>query len=119
MFAWSQLNFSAIPVSISAVSVRSRQTWPNINSKKRLQRIQNVQEGKRHQEKRHLAAFGENFPIAEFLMISAETSCSEIEKNSQMFHEDFHLQLYLPLMANDLRVYSLQDENDRLVTLIR
>jgi hypothetical protein len=60
--------------------------------------------GKEIRKKRQLAAFvfvpsvfGENFPIAEFLMISAETSCSEIEKNSQMFNEDFHLQLYLPL----------------------
>jgi hypothetical protein len=42
MFAWSQLDFSAIPVSISAVSLTSRQTWQNVNSKRRLQRIQNV-----------------------------------------------------------------------------
>jgi hypothetical protein len=57
MFAWSQLDFSAIPVSISAVSLTGRQTWQNVNSKRRLQRIQNVQEGKKHQKKRHLAAF--------------------------------------------------------------
>jgi hypothetical protein len=50
MFAWSQLDFSAIPVSISAVSLTSRQTWQNVNSKRRMQRIQNVQEGKRHQK---------------------------------------------------------------------
>jgi hypothetical protein len=38
-----------------------------------MQRIQSVQEGKRHQKKRHLAAFvfipyvfGEKFPTAEF-----------------------------------------------------
>jgi hypothetical protein len=44
-----------------------------VNSKRRLQRIQNIQEGKRHQKKRHLAAFvfvpsvfGEKFPTAEF-----------------------------------------------------
>jgi hypothetical protein len=43
MFACSQLDFSAIPVSISAVSLKGRQTWQNI----RLQRIQNVQEEKR------------------------------------------------------------------------
>jgi hypothetical protein len=62
-------NFSAIP----AVSLTSRQTWQDVNSKRRLQRIQNVQEGKRHQKKRHLAAFvfilsvfGEKFPTAEF-----------------------------------------------------
>jgi hypothetical protein len=73
MFAWSQLDFSAITVSISAVSLTSRQTWQNVNSKRRLQRIQNVQEGKRHHKKRHLAAFvfvpsgfGEKFPTAEF-----------------------------------------------------
>jgi hypothetical protein len=51
MFAWSQLEISAIPVSISAVSLTGRQTWQNVNSKRRLQRIQNVQEGKRHQKK--------------------------------------------------------------------
>jgi hypothetical protein len=46
MFAWSQLDFSAIAVSISAVSLTGRKTWQNVNSKRRLQRIQNVQEGK-------------------------------------------------------------------------
>jgi hypothetical protein len=73
MFAWFQLDFSAIPVTISAISLTSRQTWHNVNSKNRLQRIPNVQEGKRHQKKRHLAAFvfipslfGEKFPTAEF-----------------------------------------------------
>jgi hypothetical protein len=57
MFAWPQLDFSAIPVSISAVSVTSRKTWQNVNSKRGLKRIQNVQEGKRHKKKRHLSAF--------------------------------------------------------------
>ncbi len=57
MFAWFQLDFPAIPVSISAVSLTGRQTWQNVTNKRRLQRIQNVQEGKRHQKKRHLAAF--------------------------------------------------------------
>jgi hypothetical protein len=74
MFAWSQLNFSVIPVSISAVSLTSRQTWKNVNNKRRLQRIQNVQEGKRHQKKETCIAafifvpsvFGEKFPTAEF-----------------------------------------------------
>jgi hypothetical protein len=55
MFA--QLDFSAIPISISAVSLTGRQTWQNVNSKRRLQRIKNVQEGERHHKKRHLAAF--------------------------------------------------------------
>jgi hypothetical protein len=73
MFAKSQLDFSAIPVSISAVSLTGRQTWQNVNNKRRLQRILNAQEGKRHQKKRHIAAFvfvpsvfGEKFPTAEF-----------------------------------------------------
>jgi hypothetical protein len=73
MSAWSQLDFSAIPVSISAVSLTRRQTWKNVNSKRRQQRIQIVQEGKRHQKKRHLAAsvfvssvFGEKYPTSEF-----------------------------------------------------
>jgi hypothetical protein len=77
-------DFSAIPVSISAVFLAGRQTWQNVNSKRRLQRIENVQEGKRH-----LAAFvfvpsvcGEKFPPAEFKKkISAETSCWEVERN--------------------------------------
>jgi hypothetical protein len=84
MFAWSQLDFSAIPVSISSTS---RQTWQNVNSKIRLHRIQNVQEGKRHQKKETSSCFclcsfcfGEKFPTAEFGMISAETSCWEIER---------------------------------------
>jgi hypothetical protein len=52
-----------------------------------MQRIQNVQEGKTLQKKRHLAdfifvpsVFGEKFSTAEFLMISAETSCWEVER---------------------------------------
>ncbi len=51
MFAWSQLDFSAIPVSISAVSLTSIQTMQNVSSKRRFQRIQNVQEWKKHQKK--------------------------------------------------------------------
>ncbi len=85
MFAWSHLDFSAIPVPISAVSLTSRQTWQNVNSKRRLQRIQNVQEGKRHPKKEtssclFLLFLRETFPTAEFWMISAETSCWEIER---------------------------------------
>jgi hypothetical protein len=72
MFAWSQLDFSAIPVSISAVSLTSRQTWQNVNSKRRQQRIQNAKEGKRHQKKETSSCFcfpsvfGEKFLKAEF-----------------------------------------------------
>jgi hypothetical protein len=51
MFAWSQLEFSAIPVSISGISLTGRQTLQNVTSKRRLQRIENVLEGKRHQKK--------------------------------------------------------------------
>jgi hypothetical protein len=87
MFAWYQLDFSAIPVSISVVSVTGRQTWQNVNSKRRLQRIQNVPGRERHQKKRHLAAFvfvpsvlGEKFPTAEFCMLSAEASCWAVER---------------------------------------
>jgi hypothetical protein len=54
MFAWSQLDFSAIPVSISADSLTGLQTWENVNSKRRLQRIRTVQEGKKHQKKRDI-----------------------------------------------------------------
>jgi hypothetical protein len=75
MFAWSQLDFSAIPVSISAVSLTSREICQNVNSKRRLHRIKNVQEGKRHQKKETSSCFtvvlvpsvfGEKFPTAEF-----------------------------------------------------
>jgi hypothetical protein len=47
MFAWSQLDFSVIPVSISAVSLTSRQTWQNA-----FVFVPSV--------------FGEKFPTAEF-----------------------------------------------------
>jgi hypothetical protein len=59
MFAWSQLDFSAIPVSISAVSLTRKQTWQNVNSERRLQRTQNVQKGKRHQKKETFCFWGE------------------------------------------------------------
>jgi hypothetical protein len=58
MFAWSQLDFSALPFSISAVSLTGRQSWQNLISKRSLQRIQNAQEGKGHQKKEtSIAAF--------------------------------------------------------------
>jgi hypothetical protein len=46
MFAWSQLDFSAISVLISAVLLTSRQTWQNVKNKRRFQRIQNVFTGR-------------------------------------------------------------------------
>jgi hypothetical protein len=74
MFAWSQLDFSAIPVSNSAVSLTSRQTCQNVNSKRRLQRIQKMdRKVKDIRKKRHLATFvfvpsvfGERFLTTEF-----------------------------------------------------
>jgi hypothetical protein len=71
LFAWTQLDFSAIPVSISAVSLTGIPTWQNVNRKRRLQRIQNVQEGKRHQKKEISSCFvhsvfWEKFPAAQF-----------------------------------------------------
>jgi hypothetical protein len=51
MFAWFQLDFSAIPVSISAVSLTSIKKWQNVNSKKRLQRIQNVEREKKSEKR--------------------------------------------------------------------
>jgi hypothetical protein len=54
MLAWSQLDFSAILVSISAVSLTRRQTWQNVNSTRRLQKIKNVQEWKKTSEKRDI-----------------------------------------------------------------
>jgi hypothetical protein len=82
MFAWSQLDFSAIPVSISAVSLISRQTWQNVSSKRKLQRIQNVPEGKRHPKKETSCCFclcpfcfwGEVSNSWILKMISAKTS---------------------------------------------
>jgi hypothetical protein len=73
MFVWSQLNFSASPVSISAVSLASRQTWQNINSKRSCKEFKMYRKGKDIRKKRNLAAFafvpsfwGEKFPTAEF-----------------------------------------------------
>jgi hypothetical protein len=60
MFSWPQLDFSAlpIPVSISAVSLTSRKTWKNVNSKKRLQgRFKMYRKGKDIRKKRHLVVF--------------------------------------------------------------
>jgi hypothetical protein len=84
MFAWSQLDFSAIPVSTSAVLLASRQTWQNLISKRRLQRIQKVQEGKSHQKKETSSCFC-LFPLVfgrsfQQRMILAENSCWEIER---------------------------------------
>jgi hypothetical protein len=57
MFAWSQQNFSVIPVSISAVPLTGRQTWQNVNSKRRGKELKMYRKGKDIRKKRHLAAF--------------------------------------------------------------
>jgi hypothetical protein len=46
MFAWSELDFSAIPVSISAVSLTSRQTWQNVNSREECKEFKMYRKGK-------------------------------------------------------------------------
>jgi hypothetical protein len=63
---------SAIPVSISAVSLTGRQTWKNVNSKRRCKEFKTYKKGKDIRKKRHLAAFvfvpsvfGDKFPTAE------------------------------------------------------
>jgi hypothetical protein len=73
MFAWPQLDFSAIPVLISAVSLTGRQTCQNINSKRKCKEFKMYRKGKDIRKKRHLPAFvfvpfvfGEKFPTAEF-----------------------------------------------------
>jgi hypothetical protein len=73
MIVWSQLDLSAIPVSISAVSLGSRQTWQNVNSIEDCKEFKMYRKGKDIRKKRNLAAyvfvpsvFGEKFPTAEF-----------------------------------------------------
>jgi hypothetical protein len=46
MIAWSQLDFSAILVSISAVSLTSRQTWQNVKSKEDCKEFKMYRKGK-------------------------------------------------------------------------
>jgi hypothetical protein len=68
---------SAIPVSISAVSLTGRQTWQKGNSKRRCKEFKMYMKGKDIRKKRHDVAafvfvpstfgtFGEKFPTAEF-----------------------------------------------------
>jgi hypothetical protein len=73
MFAWSQLDCSAIPVSNSAVSLTSRQTCQNVTVREDCKDFKMYRKGKDIRKKRHLAAFvfvpsvfGEKFPTAEF-----------------------------------------------------
>jgi hypothetical protein len=57
MFAWSQLDFSAIPLSISAVSLTGRQTWQNVTVREDCKEFKMYRKGKEIRKKRHLAAF--------------------------------------------------------------
>jgi hypothetical protein len=67
-------NFSAIPLSISAVSLTGGQNWQNGNSKRKLQRNKYVSRREKTSEKETSIAafvfvpsvFGEKFPTAEF-----------------------------------------------------
>jgi hypothetical protein len=73
MFAWSQLDFSAIPISISAVSLTNRQTWNNRTVREDCKEFRMYRKGKDIVKERHLPAFvfvpsvfWEKFPTAEF-----------------------------------------------------
>ncbi len=75
-------NFKAS--DLLASDTTGRRIWQNVNSKRRLQRIKNLQEGKRHYKNVKLcvvtnlstpslcsSVFGEKSPTAEILVISA------------------------------------------------
>jgi hypothetical protein len=72
MFAWSHLDFFAIPVSISAVSFTSRQTWQNVISKEDGKEFKMYRKGKVIKKETTSGFcvcsffFGEKFPTAEF-----------------------------------------------------
>jgi hypothetical protein len=72
MFAWSQLDFSAIPVSISAVSLTGRKTWQNVNSKRRCKEFKCTGREKTSEKETSSCFclcsffFGEKFPTAEY-----------------------------------------------------
>jgi hypothetical protein len=51
------MDFSVITVPISAVSLTGRQTWQNVNSKRRLQEFKMNSKGKDIRKKRHFTAF--------------------------------------------------------------
>jgi hypothetical protein len=48
------------------------------------------------------SVLGENILTDEFGMISAETNCWDMKRNSQIFNKDFYLPLYLPLCRTDI-----------------
>jgi hypothetical protein len=57
MIAWSKLDFSAIPVSISTVSLTSRQAWQNVNSREDCKEFKMYRKDKDIRKKRHPTAF--------------------------------------------------------------
>ncbi len=88
--------FVSVTVSISAVSLTGRQTWQKVNGKRRLQWIQNVQEGKDIRKKIHLAAFvvvpsvfGRSFQQLNFGLYRQKLLAGNEEENSQMFMRTF------------------------------
>jgi hypothetical protein len=103
VFAWSQLDFSAIPVSISTVSLTGRQTWQNVNIKRRCKVFKNGTGMEKIKEKREMSLLLSLF----FLFLGRsfqQLNLNDIgrnfllgSRNSQMFNEDFYLPLYLPL----------------------
>jgi hypothetical protein len=72
MFAWSQLDFSAIPVSISAVSSTGRLTWQNVTVREDCKELQMYRREKTSEKETSSSfvffpfVFGEKFPTAEF-----------------------------------------------------
>jgi hypothetical protein len=73
LFAWSQLDFSAVPVSISAVSLTGRQLGKMYTVREDCKEFKMYRKGKDIRKKRHLAAlvfvptvFGEKLLTAEF-----------------------------------------------------
>ncbi len=101
MFAWSQLDFLVIPVSISAVSLTGRQTWQNVICKRRCKEFKMYMKGKDIRKKRHLADFvfvpsvlGRSFQQLNFEWYRQKPLAGKSNENSQMFIEDFYLPLW-------------------------
>jgi len=113
MFAWSQLDFSAISVSISVVSLTSGQTWQNVNSKRILQSIQNVQEGKRHQKKETSSRFclcsfcfwGEVSKQLNSEWYRQKLLAGKLKENCHVFNVDFYCRSILLYMSSTNHLY--------------
>jgi hypothetical protein len=89
------LDLSAIPVSISAVSLGRLSAYI-------LFRFEGDTFFKSFSSTLNMFTVFQysNIATVEFLVISAETACWEKEKNSKIFNEDFYLPLYLPLWSD-------------------